>query len=229
MVNEQLRQTDDVRSLLRIYGCIAACQHLAAANDVKLTAQYRRALTCRMQLFHFSERGDIEVFEPRPVIVPSPRAPGREWLSGPLVWAIDAWHQPMYLFPRDCPRILLWPRAGTSSEDLRIYWGDRSCRMVAHIESAWFEALSRAALYRYEFPIHAFESLDDAGMWVARAAVEPTGVERIDDLAGALLECEVELRVLPSLAPLKDLWSTSLHVSGIRLRNIKGWSNPASV
>ena len=194
----------------------------------KLTIPYGRALTYRMRLFHFSERGDIEVFEPRPVTIPSPRAPGREWLNGPLVWAIDAWHQPMYLFPRDCPRILLWPLASTSAEDLRVYWRDRSCRMVALIEQAWSERLSRALLYRYEFPENAFESLDDAGMWVARSAVKPVGVERIDDLAAALRECEVELRVLPSLTRSKDLWSTSLHVSGIRLRNAEGWSSKAS-
>ena len=178
-----------------------------------------------MQLFHFSERGDIEVFEPRPVTIPSPRQRGREWLNGPLIWAIDAWHQPMYLFPRDCPRILLWPLASTSRQDLHVHWKDRSCRMIAHVEQAWLEALSRARLYRYEFAASAFEPLDDAGMWVARSAVTPIGVERIDDLADALRTCEVELRVMPSLAPLRDLWSTSLHVSGIRLRNAQGWSS----
>jgi hypothetical protein len=40
-----------------------------------------------------------------------------DWLNGPLVWAIDAWHQPMYLFPRDCPRILYWPLATTNAAD----------------------------------------------------------------------------------------------------------------
>ena len=182
-----------------------------------------------MRLFHFSERGDIEVFEPRPVTVPSPRPRGREWLNGPLVWTIDAWHQPMYLFPRDCPRVLLWPLASTTPEDMHVYWKDRSCRMVAHIESAWFETLSRTHLYRYELPVDAFDSLDDAGMWVARSGVRPIGVERIDDLAAELRACEVELRVIPSLASLRDLWTTSLHVSGIRLRNAQGWSDKASV
>lgn len=100
--------------------------------------------------------------------------------------------------------------------------------MVAHIERAWLERLSSAHLYRYEFAASAFESLDDAGMRVARSAVNPIGVERIDDLATALHDCDVELRVIPSLTSLKDLWSTSLHVSGIRLRNARGWSNEAS-
>jgi hypothetical protein len=177
-----------------------------------------------MRLFHFSENGDIGLFEPRPVAVPAPRAPGSEWLNGPLVWAIDGWHQPMYLFPRDCPRILLWPVADTSADDLKSYWGTRSCRMVAYIESGWFEILSHSALYRYELPPDAFESLGDAGMWAARSAVEPVAVQRIDDLPDTLRAHRVELVVAPSLIPLRKLWSTSLHVSGIRLRNANGWA-----
>jgi hypothetical protein len=99
--------------------------------------------------------------------------------------------------------------------------------MVACIEQAWFERLSSTRLYRYEFAAKAFETLDDAGMWVARAAVSPLGVERIDDLAAALRSFDVELRVVPSLTSLRDIWSTSLHVSGIRLRNAEGWSTIA--
>ncbi|MGO7421998.1 DUF6886 family protein, partial [Rhizobium ruizarguesonis] len=33
----------------------------------------------------------------------------------------------------------------------------------------------------------------------------------------------VELRVVDTLTPLKGLWGTSLHVSGIRLRNAGDW------
>lgn len=44
------------------------------------------------QLFHFSEDGDIQRFGPKRVQVPSTRAPGREWLNGPLVWAIARSH-----------------------------------------------------------------------------------------------------------------------------------------
>ena len=66
------------------------------------------------QVFHFSEDPTIQVFAPRPVTVPAERRPGFEWLNGPLVWAIDEARQPMYFFPRDCPRILLWKRPGTT-------------------------------------------------------------------------------------------------------------------
>ncbi|MDF2901263.1 MAG: hypothetical protein K0Q62_1322, partial [Phenylobacterium sp.] len=98
-----------------------------------------------MRLFHFSDDPAIERFEPRPVLVPSARAPGREWLNGPLVWAIDEPHQPMYLFPRDCPRILLWPRPDTTAQDLERWWGGSPCRIIAHVEAAWLERLSKAS------------------------------------------------------------------------------------
>jgi hypothetical protein len=33
----------------------------------------------------------------------------------------------------------------------------------------------------------------------------------------------VELRVLDRLTPLRGVWDSSLHASGIRLRNAQGW------
>lgn len=173
-----------------------------------------------MQLFHFSEAGDIGAFVPRPVATPAPRAAGQEWLNGPLVWAIDAWHQPMYLFPRDCPRVLFWPTAATTPEDRHVHWKGASCRMVACIEWPWFRRFRETVLYRYALPPEGFESLEDAGMWVSRTGATSTEVRRIDDLPASLAAMDVELRVVPSLEPLKALWNTSLHVSGIRLRNM---------
>src|SRR5580692_5650473 len=75
------------------------------------------------RLFHFSDDPAIAVFTPRPVRVPAERGPGREWLNGPLVWAIDEPRQPMYLFPRDCPRILLWLTPQTTEADKALWWG----------------------------------------------------------------------------------------------------------
>ena len=174
-----------------------------------------------MQLFHFSDVDGIEVFTPRPVKVAVPRAAGSEWLNGPLIWAVDDWHQPMYLFPRDCPRVFAWPTATTTTQDRQAFGAITSSRMVAHIERRWLDRLSRAVLYRYALPVEAFEPLDDAGMWVARGAVMPTAVDRIADIPHALENAGVELRVLPSLKTLQPLWSTSLHVSAIRLRNAR--------
>jgi hypothetical protein len=178
-----------------------------------------------MRLFHFSEDGDIARFEPRPVRLPSPRPEGRDWLNGPLVWAVDERHQPMYLFPRDCPRILLWQTPHTTEADRAAWWGDSTSRIIACAEWEWFERIRTARLFRYELPAALFEDLDDAGMWVSRSAVDPMGVDIIDDLIGALERCHVELRFMPSLAPLRAVWSSSAHASGLRLRNARGWTD----
>ena len=176
-----------------------------------------------MQLFHFSERGDIDRFVPRAVAVTSPRPPGQEWLNGPLVWAIDAWHQPMYLFPRDCPRVLLWPTAATTEPDRRAWWDAGDRRMIAHVERAWLERIQRTRLFRYVLPATGFESLEDAGMWLSREEAVPSEVDAINDLPAALAAENVELRVMDSLAPLRAAVGSSLHVSGIRLRNAASW------
>ena len=179
-------------------------------------------------LFHFSEDPAIEVFEPRPVRVPAERPPGRDWLNGPLVWAIDAWHAPMYYFPRDCPRVLLWRTPRTTTADLDHWWrGDRSRRMQAHVEAAWLERLRSTPIYRYVFAPDGFEHLEDAGMCVCRAAVRPLAVEPVGDLLAALEAANVELHVMADLLPLKGVWQSSVYASGIRLRNAAGWTEPA--
>jgi hypothetical protein len=176
-----------------------------------------------VRLFHFSEDPSITCFTPRPVAVPSPRTPGREWLNGPLVWAIDEDHQALYLFPRDCPRILAWATPSSTALDRERWLGATAARKVAWIEADWLARLASASIHRYELPPDAFEDLDDAGMHVARVAVTPRGVQRLDDLPAFLRESGVELRVTESLAPLRGLWNTTLHASGIRLRHARSW------
>jgi hypothetical protein len=178
-----------------------------------------------VRIFHFSEEPDIGVFEPRPVVVPSARPPGREWLNDPLVWAIDERHQPLYLFPRECPRVLLWSTDVTLPEDRAAWFGASEARMIAHIERDWLERVRLGRIYRYELPPAAFEPLDDAGMQVSREAAVPLGVDMIDDLPSALAKADVELRVLDSLAALRPAFATTLHASGIRLRNSRSWSS----
>ena len=34
------------------------------------------------------------------------------------------------------------------------------------------------------------------------------------------------LRALPTLEPLADVWATTLHASGVRLRNARNWPRP---
>ena len=179
------------------------------------------------RLFHFSEDPSIEVFEPRPVRVPSQRPPGLAWLNGPLVWAVDDWHSPMFLFPRDCPRILLWRTPATTEADLDHWWrGDRTRRMQAHIETAWRERMTSAKLYRYAFDDAAFERVDAAGgpaYFVARTPVRPLAMAPVGDLRAALAAAEVELHVMDDLLPFNGAWESTVHFSGSRLRNAAGW------
>ncbi|WP_375791607.1 DUF6886 family protein [Paraburkholderia tropica] len=70
-----------------------------------------------MNLLHLSDDSKIKAFSPRPLRTPVDHGPSREWLNGPLVWANDAAHSLLYLFPRECPRILLWPTPHTTVED----------------------------------------------------------------------------------------------------------------
>lgn len=175
-------------------------------------------------LYHFSDRPSIARFDPRPVSVPAERPPGMEWLNGPLVWAVSADRQATYLFPRDCPRILVWLTDTTTPEDRALWWGARSCSMLAHVEWSWLERIRSSTLYRYELLAEGFEDVEGSWMWVSREPVEPVEVTTIPDLLSALEEASVELRMMSSLVPLRDAWSSSLHVSGIRLRNAQGWA-----
>jgi len=185
-----------------------------------MIGRYSRA----MQLYHFSDDPGIAVFEPRPVRVPSERGPGRDWLNGPLVWAIEAARQAMYLFPRDCPRILLWARSATTAEDRAAWFGGSPAQAVAYVEWDWLDRLRAETLYRYVLPAESFESLEDAGMWVARDAVTPLARHVLADLPAALREAGVELRLTETLTHLRPVWDTTLHASGIRLRNAKDWT-----
>ena len=181
-----------------------------------------------LRLFHFSDDPSIASFTPRPVRVPAERKAGHDWLNGPLVWAIAAERQYLYLFPRDCPRILLWRKSDSTLADLDRWFGASDCAAIAHIEWAWFERMKAAVLYRYALPPASFEDLDDAGMWVSRAPVTPLSMETLADLPAALRTAKVELRIVESLVPLKRVWDTSLHASGTRLRNAQGWGAPSA-
>lgn len=112
-----------------------------------------------MRLFHFSENPDIGIFAPRPVRVSVERPSGMAWLNGPLVWAIDDEHQPVYLFPRECLRILLWTMPTTKAKDYDHWWQGSSSKILAYIEEAWFERVKNATIYRYEMPVQAFEDI----------------------------------------------------------------------
>ncbi|WP_337266975.1 DUF6886 family protein [Oryzifoliimicrobium ureilyticus] len=174
-----------------------------------------------MRLFHFSENPAIEVFAPRELANPKPRPPGREWLNGPLVWAIEERFQFLYFFPRNCPRIVIWAEPQTKELERQKWLGDR--KAAAYVEHDWMAAMRTTTIYRYHLPIDGFTDLQDAGMWVAESTIIPRSCEPVSNLEAALEAMHVELRPVDRLTFLRALWDTGLHVSGIRLSKAKGW------
>ena len=174
-----------------------------------------------MRLFHYSEDPSIEVFVPHTPEHRDDVAPG--------VWAIDEEHSPLYYFPRQCPRILLWSTPSSTAKDIERFFHHSDARMLAHIETCWLDAMHSTQLFRYELPTESFAApTPDAWMPISRETLEPLSVEPVGDLVGALEAANVELRLLPSLLPLRDVWETTLHASGVRLRNAQGWNDDES-
>lgn len=187
---------------------------------------HRYDMTTR--LFHFSDDPGIAIFHPRPVRVSVDRPAGQQWLNGPLVWATDEAHELLYLFPRECLRIVVWPTQHTTGEDKAAWFGAAAnSRAIAHIERAWEDRLTHGVVYRYHVPVERFDDVDDVGMWVSNTPVVPSHMDVLDDLIAELQSRNVELRIMDSLTPLKGVWQTTLHASGIRLRNAQNWGSRA--
>lgn len=122
------------------------------------------------------------------------------------------------------PADTVWATASSTPQD-RDRWL-RTARVVAYVEHEWLAQLKRENLTRYELNPVRFEDLGDAGMWVSRHAASVLDRVTMTNLPEALSQRGVTLRAVESLAPMKPLWETSLHVSGIRLRNARGWPMP---
>ena len=81
------------------------------------------------------------------------------------------------------------------------------------------EALERRPPGSVAWDLSGVEDLDDAGMWVSRRTVTPVASVRLDNLPAEHRLASVEVRPVERLSGFADLWSTTLHASGIRLRN----------
>ena len=168
------------------------------------------------RLYHVSDRPDIALLEPRAV---RPHHPLQD--MPPVVWAIGERLLHNYLLPRDCPRVTFYAAAGSDPADVARLLGATAARHVVAIESGWLDAVRTATLWLYELPSATFELLDPvAAYYVSREAVRPSSVRRVDDLLGELLRHDVELRLTPSLWPLRDaVLASSLPFSFIRMSN----------
>lgn len=158
-----------------------------------------------MLLHHFSEDPTIEVFEPH--------VPATNPTQAPAVWAIDADHAPLYWFPRDCPRVTVWP--SDDAELFRSTFGTTAPRLHV-MEFVWVERMASTQLHRYDFDASSFRPWADAeGQWIARSTVRPVSSGPVGDLFGLHADAGIELRLLPSLDEIEglavdDRWNFSL-------------------
>ena len=148
-------------------------------------------------LYHFSEDPDISRFVPH--------VPRTNPSHAPAVWAIDAAHAPLYWFPRDCPRVAIWPRDLHDQPAFQVRFDTVATRLHA-VESVWLERMGDAVIHRYEFEADGFAPWPDAdGQWIADHEVVPVGVTPVGDLLAAHARAAIELRIVPSLWPLRDI------------------------
>jgi hypothetical protein len=163
------------------------------------------------ELLHFSEDPTITRF------VPHVAATARE--TEPYVWAVNAEQAPSYWFPRNCPRIMAWPRADTTAADRERILGPGGGRRVHAIEFGWLTRLQSVRLFAYRLPATPFRPLETHAM-VAEEPVEPLGPPvEVGDLVTAHAAAGIQLRLLTNLWEFVDaVVASTLDFSGIRLR-----------
>ena len=160
-------------------------------------------------LYHVSEEPGITRFDPR----------ASEYTDDLVVWAIEEARLCNYLVPRGCPRVTFYAGAVTTPSDKERFLG--SSRAVVAIEQSWLDRVRATALYGYHMPAETFECFDAcAGYFVSQVAVVPSGVGVFADPVSELKAKDAELRVLPTLWPLREaVVASSLQFSLIRMRN----------
>jgi hypothetical protein len=166
------------------------------------------------ELYHFSEDPHIVRFVPH---VP-PTNPSQP----PSVWTIDASHEALYWFPRDCPRIAVWPYPDQPVAEFCAAFGTVSPRLHV-IEHDWLARVAAAQLYRYTFAAAPFSPWPEAsGQWVTSMVVEPIRVEEWSELPQRHADAAVELRAEASLWPTHDrVLAGGWDFSMVRLRNAR--------
>ncbi|MBC8141153.1 MAG: hypothetical protein H7Y38_06905 [Armatimonadetes bacterium] len=163
-------------------------------------------------LLHFSEDPAITRFEPTV-------APGSAMSAEPCVWAIAPERAPLYLFPRDCPRIGYWAKPTTSASDRYRFLSQTGARRVLVVESAWVSTLCSCELFAYRLPPDLFMPTGMDGYYTSKIAVTPLSVVPVGDLLEAITADNNELRITPSLWELHDaLQDSTLHFSTLRMR-----------
>jgi hypothetical protein len=163
-------------------------------------------------LWHVSEDPGLGRLLPQPT-VGDPEGPKR-------VWTVDTRHQPLFWFPRACPRGCIWPVSTTTAEDRDRFFGQSGAPRLHVMEAAWVERMLGCRLFAYRLPTTAFEPHSVGGYWVSTEAVEAEERIELDHLVERHAAAAIELRITPSIWPFWDrVIGSSVEFSGIRLAN----------
>jgi hypothetical protein len=163
-------------------------------------------------LWHMSEDPSLHRFAPRP----SPTGDD----ACPMVWAIDTRHQPTFWFPRDCPRLCLWPGEATTPEDRERFFGQSALPRVHVIEGAWLDRVRSCELYAYRLRPGPFRPHSVGGYWISDQTVEAEERVAVSDLLARHVEAGIELRIVGSIWPISHrVVASTVEYSGSRLRN----------
>lgn len=168
-------------------------------------------------VYHISEKGDIEIFHPRP----SPSFYSA--ILGNVVFGITKALLHNYLFPRDCPRVTYYAGPHTSLPDRQRFLTGNA-EYVLTVEQDWVARIKETTLYCYELEGKNFELLDEcAGYYISYHTEKPIAITRINNPFNELLKNpSIELRAIDNLRPLADVVAkSSLNYSIIRMRNAK--------
>jgi hypothetical protein len=123
----------------------------------------------------------------------------------PAVWAIDEAHAPLYWFPRDCPRVTVWPWEDAGRPHFAEVFSTSAPRLHV-IETRWLERMHTVELFRYDLPDETFEPWADAyGQYVSRVDVVPVSVEPVGDLVELHARAGIELRAVESLRRIREV------------------------
>lgn len=152
-----------------------------------------------MRLFHISENDSIVEFEPR--------IPERDDLnkSVGLVWAVDEFHLPNFLTPRNCPRVTYHIGKNTADNDREHFFSSASMSYAIVLENKWFDIINSTVLYAYEFSPDGFILQDKtAGYYVAETKQVPVAKYEITDIFAELIKRNVEIRLADNLWDIAD-------------------------
>jgi hypothetical protein len=167
-------------------------------------------------LFCLSEDPKIEIFEPS-------FSPGfARLVRQAVVIAFSYQSLSQYLFPPECPRVVMNQLPTSSPADLVRFLGPARAESVIAVEASWYKRIQQTTLYCYEVPKALFFPLEGAdSIFISHQRVKPMTAKPIYDLLEELMKRNIEIRFLPRLDRLlKPVMLSTIGHHLIQIQNL---------